>query len=341
MSTTTIPLAQRVYPPKLRLVLRLVQVVGLVILAAILVGLVVQPALALKALWFAFIPLAPMVLLVAPNFWVSVCPVSTLQVLPRRVRAARPRQLSAGLTRSLQAVGWAAMFLGIPTRHLGLNVNGPALLLAVGAAAAVCLAFGQAANGLSGWCVGACPVRPIEVVYGQFALDLNRPEKCTSCNGCVASCQRARPERSASELDRLPLARHLCFGLPGFIAGYFALDFFGLCQEEGRFLVQGLAAGIPGWSQVGVVYGVVGLGWALSYGLFRSLEAGGVSRPVLYRALAVASYVLYYVGVVPEIVQIWQLPIGAMAVLGVVPAAVLAVALWRRPSLHKRAPSEV
>lgn len=325
--SSTIKLGEHVYSPLVRRGIQFAQAVGVVVLLAILVGLLVMPALALRVLWYACIPLAPMVLLVAPNFWVSVCPVSTLQVVPNRIRKRQRRQLSPELSRRLQLFGWAAMFLGIPTRHLALNFQAQWLFGILVLMAAVVLTVGITTKGLSGWCVGACPIRPIEMVYGQFALDTRRPEKCTDCGGCTAHCSRIKPRTSGGELEREPLARWLCYGLPGFIVAYFALDFTGVWRAEDNFFLRGLGATPVTLAAVGTVYAWIATGFIVSAGIAWLLERAVTNRTSLLRGLAITSYCCYYTGVVPEIVKVWRMDPVWVPVLGLVPATVLLVAL--------------
>src|SRR5579872_225617 len=50
---------------------------------------VVAPRLALTLFWDLFVPLAPLVFLVAPGLWRNVCPMAALNQIPRAVGFAR------------------------------------------------------------------------------------------------------------------------------------------------------------------------------------------------------------------------------------------------------------
>ena len=163
---------------------------GLAAIGVELALIALQPAIGLRVLWFATIPLAPMIILVAPNLWVSVCPLSTFETLPHRIFGQPKRRLPAGLTERLQVFGWVLMLVGVPSRHLVFNVVGLATFFTALAICGLALVVGVSFMSLSGWCVGACPIRPIEILYGQFAVEKNRPEKCTTCTGCISSCHR-------------------------------------------------------------------------------------------------------------------------------------------------------
>jgi hypothetical protein len=89
---------------------------GLALYLALLPTLALWPELGLRLLWFLFIPIAPMFLLAAPNAWVSLCPVSSVQTLARRFGWKRGRRLSPAASRRLQLLGWTVMFLGVPLK---------------------------------------------------------------------------------------------------------------------------------------------------------------------------------------------------------------------------------
>lgn len=320
------PAIDRVYRGSTRILLRAGAALGLAIFLALPPTLFLAPKLGLQLLWFAFIPIAPMFLLVAPNAWVSLCPVSTLQSLPRRLGWTRGVYLRPSTTRRLQALGWVLMLGGIPTRHIVFNTDGPAVLAAASLVTIFALAVVFACASLSGWCAGACPIRPVEVVYGQFARDRNRPEKCTTCNGCVTSCVRTHPERGAQELGASPWVATFAQGFPGFVAAYFLLDILGLCTTERAYFRGDVAVPADRVAHALLVYGFMAVGFALSLLVLLGLEALGWSRDARFRAAAIAAYCCYYLGVAPEIVLVWSLPPVSVWALLTIPLVVLLVA---------------
>lgn len=329
------PLAERVYAPATARGLKLGAALGLLVYLAIPPALVLEPKLALRTLWFLCIPMAPMFLLVAPNAWVSLCPLSSLQRIGSRIPGAQRLRLSRDASRRLQLAGWALMFLGIPTRHLLFNTSGAGLLAATTAVSLGALGAGFLFLSLGGWCMGACPIRPVEVIYGQLALDSNRPTKCTPCTGCVAPCVRTDPtEAGRNELAHSTLTTSLVFGFPGFVAAYFALDLTGWCTSEEAYFA-GTAAAPRAWAaHAGLVYGVMALGFVLALALFHGLGRLGLSTLARLRAAAVAAYCCYYAGVAPEITIAWQLDPAWAGPLLVLPLVVLATAL--RPGRRAR-----
>lgn len=324
------PVLDRPYPAPVQSVLRAVMGIAFAVYAVVLALLLVRPDLGLRVLWYAVIPLAPMILLVAPNAWVSICPISTAQTLVHRAGRQPARRLSARTTERLQVIGWALMLAGIPTRHLVFNTVGWATFGTALAVTGIALVVGLRFRSLSGWCVGACPIRPVEALYGQFAIDRHRPEKCTSCTACIPSCLRLVPERSHAELHRSRFIAQAAMGFPGYVAAYFLLDLLGLCPIEHAFLA-GAPSTVTDWPlQAAVVYGVMFAGFALSWLAFRVLRARVWDEGATFRVVALAAFSAYYLGAAPEICEAWGWSMWAAPVLLVPPMAALVWAVAPR-----------
>jgi hypothetical protein len=327
------PLSERVYRTGLRRLLTSGAILGVVIFVGLLPAFWLSPRISLQLLWFLFIPLAPMFLLAAPNAWVSLCPVSSLQTMARHFGWKGAARLSPAHTRRLQLVGWVLMFLGIPSRHVVFNTNGPALFAAAGAVTLLVLGIGFVSLALSGWCMGACPIRPVEVIYGQFALDKNRPVKCGGCDACVSSCVRLQPENGGKELGLSKLTSILAQAFPGFVASYFLLDLTGLCNAERAFFRGDVPAPASLFTHAALVYAVMALGALFSFLVFHALGRVGVTSATRFKAVAIAAYCCYYLGVAPEIAMAWSLPPNAAWALICLPALVLTCVLcaprWR------------
>jgi hypothetical protein len=298
--------------------------------------LLFTPRLGLQVLWYAIVPLLPMVFLVSPNIWVSICPLSTLQTLPGRLGLASPPRLNKEQTAILRTAGWCLMFLIIPLRHLWLNTEATVTLVLAVVVSVVALAFGFLTPGLSGWCEGACPIRPMEVIYGQLARDRRRPEICTSCSGCAPRCSRARPEYAGREFIAQPLSGKLVFGFPGLVAAYYLLDAWHLCTTEHAF--YGRAA--PPESLLALtltILGALAAGFFVSYTAFWLLKQRGFIKPRLFLWATAVSYVFYYCGIVPEIIEVWSLPgFWTLPILAIPLAILIMVALI--PGKHHPAP---
>lgn len=305
----------------------------LVAYAGLLAALALWPGLGLRLLWFLCVPLIPLAALAAPNAWASVCPLSTAQTLARRLGWKGGRRLPHPLNRRLQLAGWLFMFAAVPSRHLFFNADAPSSLAAAAALTAAALAAGLACYGLSGWCAGACPVRPVEALYGLLSDERHRPEPCTRCTGCVAYCGRAARDFGVREFARSATVRGLAYALPGFVAAYFLLDATGLCTAE-RDLFGGRAHAPGGMlTRAAVVYGFTALGALASLALFGALAGlAGASHLARLRAAALAAYAFYYLGVAPELTAAWSLSPGWSFAFALLPLTVPAALLMRRRS---------
>jgi hypothetical protein len=332
MSTAAVRLIDRVHAPGMRRFLQTGMYIGLVAIVVELALIATQPSLGLRLLWFATIPLAPMIILVAPNLWVSVCPLSTVETLPHRIFGQPRRRLSAITTERLQVAGWALMLAGVPSRHLVFNVDGAATFTAALVILGVALVVGASLLSLNGWCMGACPIRPIEVLYGQFALEKNRPEKCSTCTGCVPGCHRVTPERSHDEFHRSRITRHMAMGFPGFVATYFLLDLLGICNTEHQFFA-GTVPAVSNWfGYAALVYGGMAAGFGVSWAVFQLLRPRLRDDARVYRAVALAAFSAYYLGVTPEIREAWKWPLWSVPLMLTLPLAAFVAATWRRPN---------
>jgi len=305
-------------------------VIALVVYAIELYLILAVPDIGLRLLWFATIPLAPMILLIAPNAWVSVCPISSVQTFFHRLGRNPVRRLSAQATQRLQIAGWALMLVGIPTRHLVFNTVGWATFWMALTITGAVLVAGLSFRSLSGWCVGICPIRPIEVLYGQFALDKNRPEKCTTCTACIANCLRLVPEKSHKEMLRSPSISHMAMGFPGFVAAYFVLDLGNWCQVEHDFFA-GRPSSVGNWFAQGLlVYGAMAAGFAISWLVFSTLRTHFRDQAKLFRWVALTAFSAYYLGVAPEICEAWGWPMWVTPLLLAPPLLALLIAVFPR-----------
>ena len=79
------------------------------------------------------------------------------------------------------------------------------------------------------------------------------------------------------------------------------------------------------------VYGLMAAGFVFSWTLFGILGRLGISRTARFELAAITAYCCYYLGVVPEIVIVWNLPPVAGWFLMIPPLAVLMFVLfWPR-----------
>jgi NADPH-dependent 2,4-dienoyl-CoA reductase/sulfur reductase-like enzyme/ferredoxin len=196
-------------------------------LAALLMFL---PDIGLKLFWRLAIPVVPAVLVIAPGLWRQICPMATLNQLPRLRGFGRALELPPGLKQWAFSLSVGFFVLAVMARGPFLNHSGPSVAIGVLLALALAFAGGVLFKGRSGWCGTFCPLAPIQRTYGQAPLLMVRNGYCNPCVGCQKSCYDFNP-RAAVFSDvydsdpRHAAQRRLFMGLlPGLIVGYFWLD---------------------------------------------------------------------------------------------------------------------
>ena len=206
---------------------RFVQALSLALGIGELVLLFAAPSVGVHLLWNVLIPLAPLVFMLAPGVWRNVCPLSVVSQLPRRFRIQSARQLSYRWQVAAIAIGWAALLLIVPMRHLWFDRSGPltaVILIILGSSA---LLLGSLFDGKSGWCSTCCPVHIVEKLYGHRTALPVRNAHCDTCTQCVAVCpdRQTGPDRlirPKGSLDaREAIGHTMVGGFAGYVFGWF------------------------------------------------------------------------------------------------------------------------
>ncbi len=203
------------------------RVVVLAAAVALAVLLLLNPPLGLTLFWKLAIPLVPALLVIAPGLWRQVCPMATMNQIPRLAGWQRPRDLPHWAKASAFGIA-VALFVGaVSLRVPLLNHAGPVVGLGVIGVLLLALAGGMAFKGRSGWCGTFCPLAPIQRTYGQAPLFVVKNGYCEPCVGCQKSCYDFNPRAAVfsdvyDDDPRHAAQRRLFFGLlPGLILGYF------------------------------------------------------------------------------------------------------------------------
>ena len=186
-----------------------------------------RPELGLKVFWGLAIPVLPALLVIAPGLWRQVCPMATLNQLPRLAGFGRALELPAALKNAAFAIAVALFLAAVALRVPLLNHSGA--LVGAGILAVLVLAFagGSVFKGRSGWCGTFCPLAPIQRTYGQAPLIVVRNGYCNPCVGCQKSCYDFNPRAAVfsdvyDDDPRHAAQRRLFMGLlPGLVLGYF------------------------------------------------------------------------------------------------------------------------
>ena len=124
--------------------------------------LIFQPELGLKLFWGLAIPLLPALLVIAPGLWRQVCPMATMNQLPRLAGFGRALELPPALKASAFGIA-VALFVGAVALRVPL-LNHSGVLVGAGVLTVLVLAFvgGSVFKGRSGWCGTFCPLAPIQ-----------------------------------------------------------------------------------------------------------------------------------------------------------------------------------
>ena len=182
-------------------------------------------------------------------------------------------------------LGWVLLFVLVPSRHFLYNHDAPALLLTTLVLAAVVLFIGYNYKGLSGWCTGVCPIRPVEMMYGQFTPERCRPEVCMTCEQCNVNCSRNNVHnREVLERNNTGF-KYFIFSFPGFVLGYY---------------LTGPGMSIP--SMYGVIYGLSLVSLIIACIIDRRWPAVKTMNHSIILAL-----VIYYAFAIPGLVEVWGL----------------------------------
>jgi hypothetical protein len=255
-------------------------IIGLTLVAL----LFFQPRLGLTLFWDVLIPIAPALFVFAAGIWRNICPLGTTSLLPLHFNFSKRKRLSLHQQGKLQLTGVILLFLLIPLRHLGLNLDGiltGSFLVLTGLTAFL---FGSIYEWKSSWCAGLCPVHPVEKFYGSNTVVTPKNAHCGTCKNCVLPCPDSH-QKLNNELNNRPLQRfaeRLLFGgFPGFIWAWFHVKDF-------HFLNLGFQEGL-------IAYFIPFTGMAFSFLVFcLLLKYEFLEEKTLIRIFGAASVSTYY-----------------------------------------------
>lgn len=266
---------------------RLIQGVLLAGGAILVAALLLTPAWGLAVLWNILIPVAPLLVTVAPGLWRNICPMATASLLPRRLGLSGKGFLTQRGNALLTLLGVAALLAIVPLRHLSLNTDGAMTALMLVLATSAAIWAGGTFEYRSGWCASLCPISPVEKLYGQSPAITLENARCDSCRRCTSPCPDSTKSMTPLMTGPLPLQKAL-----------------------GHLMVGGFAGFIWGWyqlpdypAQVGMSEILAAYAWPFGCGLI-SLAAYGVAwrwlmtakaeRQLLQRIFAALAVGTYY-----------------------------------------------
>jgi NADPH-dependent 2,4-dienoyl-CoA reductase/sulfur reductase-like enzyme/ferredoxin len=284
---------QQHVPHRVWTVLRWLSVLASFGLAAL--GLV-DPSLALKLFWALYVPVLPVVFLVAPAIWRNICPMAALNQIPRTLGFTRGLTVPPRVQQYAPLISAGIFLFLIGMRRVFLDHNG--IGLAVFLVTVLSLAFigGVAFKGKSGWCSQFCPMLQIERFYGQAPLQVVRNDHCRPCVGCTKNCYDFNPTAAYladlyDENPQLGLNRKAFAGaFPWIIYAFFTQPYLANITLGGAL----------------EIYGRILLFAAAGVGTFLTIEAiSKVSASTLTQLHVVAAINVFYHYVAPLALGLW------------------------------------
>jgi nitrite reductase (NADH) large subunit len=172
---------------------QVLRVVGVGAALSVCALLFLRPESGLFVFWGLFVPTLPLLFLLAPGLWRNVCPMASLNQMPRLLGRSRGLVLPDRLKEYGYVVGIGLFLAVVSTRRILFNESGPALGLLLLVMLAAALAGGLLFKGKSGWCGSMCPLLPVQRVYGQSPFLTVRNSHCRPCVGCTKNCYDFNP----------------------------------------------------------------------------------------------------------------------------------------------------
>ena len=315
------------------------RVLALGIALALAALLLLQPELGLKLFWGLAIPVVPALLVIAPGLWRQVCPMATMNQLPRLAGYGRALELPPRLKNAAFGIAVGLFLVAVSLRVPLLNHSGAVVGAGILGVLLLALLGGLTFKGRSGWCGTFCPLAPIQRTYGQAPVIMVKNGYCNPCVGCQKSCYDFNPRAAVfsdvyDDDPRHAAQRRLFMGLlPGLILAYF---------------LQGPA---PAYGVVQYLLTLL-VGVAASAGLYGLAVAFAPANPyrvaLAFGALALAAF-YWFAGPIVVRTLAWlagaeapAVALGASQGLGIVLALVLAtngLLAERRWNLAQRKPA--
>lgn len=273
----------------------------------LVVTLILKPEVGLHLLWNGLIPLAPLLVVVAPGLWRNVCPMATFSLLPWRLGLSAKQKMSQEAAGRAALIGLLGLLLIVPLRHILLNTDGPATALMLLISAAIAFFMGWRYELRSGWCNTVCPIHPAERLYGQApALTLSNA-RCDKCYQCSTPCPDSTKAMSPIISGTNQLARltgHIMAGcFVGFIWGWYRIPDYGISVGMDRVIEA------YGWP-----FGAGAVTLAFYAILQRWVCKTTEHRTLLVRLYAAAAVSMYYWYRVPSLIGLGPHPGSGMLI---------------------------
>ncbi len=230
------PVNSRTVGPKGRRIWVALQAVMLLV-GVVLIGLLLfWPAAGIALFWNLLIAAAPALVTIAPGLWRNICPMATLHMLPQKMGIAQNMRMPEWGAAALSLIGVILLFVVVPMRRIGLNVDGTLAAIMLLSAAVVACVMGSLFEMRSGWCTSLCPIHPVEKLYGTSPAVTFKNARCDLCEACSNPCPDSTPEMTptmtgATRVQQF-LGNFLVGSFPGFVWGWFQVPDY-LPQQVG------------------------------------------------------------------------------------------------------------
>ncbi|MGJ4943767.1 ferredoxin [Bradyrhizobium sp. HKCCYLS1011] len=255
----------------------------------VLVGLLLfWPAAGIGLMWNFLIPVAPALVTISPGLWRNVCPMATMHMLPQKLGISRNIRMPEWGAASLGLISVILLFIVVPMRRIGLNVDGPLTAIMLLSAAVIAFTMGSLFEMRSGWCTSLCPIHPVERLYGTNPALTFKNARCNLCEGCSNPCPDSTPEltptvTSGNKLQQF-LGNFLVGSFPGFVWGWYQVKDYAPNEVDSNAIMTAYA-----WPLLAcvVTYFIFKIG---EYVLRHKPDA----RATLHRIFAAAAISTYY-----------------------------------------------
>jgi hypothetical protein len=262
---------------------------------ALVATLWLQPKIGLLIMWNMLIPIAPVLIVVAPGLWRNICPMATFSLLPRRFGFSQQKIPSRGVLALLSVAGLVALLLIVPLRHISLDTDGKMTVLMLVLSAGIAFSLGTLYEWRSGWCNSLCPIHPAEKLYGSSPAIMLQNARCDSCKKCTLFCPDATRSMNPSITGPMQLEKYaghiMIGGFAGFIWGWYRLPDYpgtvGMTEIISAYL----------WPFAGALVTLAIYAAARTW-IFRSKPAHGM----LVKVFATAAVSTYYWYRIPSLV---------------------------------------
>jgi len=282
------PANSRTVDPKHRPIWLTLQAIMLLVGVALVGLLIFWPALGIALMWNLLIPVAPALVTIAPGLWRNICPMATFHMLPQKLGIAQNIRMPEWGAAALGLISVILLFVVVPMRRIGLNVDGPLTAIMLLSAAAVASVMGCLFEMRSGWCTSLCPIHPVERLYGTNPAFAFKNARCDLCEACSNPCPDSTPEMTptitgGTKLQQV-LGNFLVGSFPGFVWGWFQVPDYAPHRVGSQEIITAYV-----WPLGACI---------VSYVVFKIVEHvfrhKAKARAVLHRIFAAAAVSTYY-----------------------------------------------